>query len=86
MDKTFTQLEKELAESKKKEENLKERVGTWRKRALEAEKARKSLVTQYERVIREWKKMYQDLLDNGWKLLAAKIVLKYKELRGGVKK
>lgn len=85
MDKTFSQLEKELTESKNREKNLKVRVSTWRTRALEAKRMQKSMVSQYERVVREWQKMYYDLLTNGWKLLAAKIVLKYKQLKGGVK-
>ena len=85
MDKSFSQLEKELAESKNREKHLKVRVSTWRQRALEAKRMQKSMVSQYERVVREWQKMYYELLTNGWKLLATKIVLKYKEMRGGGK-
>lgn len=82
MDKTFSQLQQEIADGKKREKLLKERVSKWRGEALESKRMLKSLIIQYERIIKEWKKMYEDLLSNGWKIIAVKVMNFIKERRG----
>lgn len=82
MDKTYSQLEKEIADAKKREKLLKERVSKWRGEALEAKRMLKSLIIQYERIVKDWKKMYEDLIENGWKIVAIKFMNFINERRG----
>lgn len=87
MDKTFPQLEQELVESKKREENLKKRVSIWRTRALEDRKMLKSLIIQYERIVREQKKTISSYMESAPRLFLLYLHKKYKTWReGGEKK
>jgi len=82
MRKTYDQLQRELLSKTKSEENLKKRARSLKEQLLEYRSRQKSLIIQYERIIREWRKMYEDLIGNGWKIVFAKIILYYKKVRG----
>lgn len=78
MDKTIQQLEKEISDKKKQEKLLKERVSKWRGEALESKRMLKMLITQYERVIKEHKKIIEDFKRHATKLFILAIYEKYK--------
>lgn len=81
--KTFQELEKELVDSKKREEHLKERTSTLKRQVLEEKRYSKSLIGQYERVIKDWKKLALEYHNNIFKMF---FITLYKKLRkeGGV--
>lgn len=78
-EKTIAQLEKEILDKRKQEKVLKERISKWRAEALEAREMLKSLITQYERIIKNYKKVFEDLQANAGKLFFVSI---YKKFRG----
>ena len=79
---TYNQLQRQLVESKKSEEHLKNRTRSLRVELLEYRNKEKSLIVQYERIIKEWRKRYVELLENGWKIVFAKIKIWYDKKRG----
>lgn len=83
--KTYNEISKELLSKKKSNENLKKRISSLREEMLRYKTLANSLSTQYERIIKEWKKMYQDLVNNGWKIVFVKVVEKINKLKGGGK-
>lgn len=70
---TYAELEKQLSHSQSHQEKLKERVSFWRKKANDERAKLKSLTVQYERIIKEWRNMYTEVINNGWKILFVKI-------------
>ncbi len=82
MRKTYDELQRELVESEENREKLKEHTRTLKTQLLEYKGSQKRLIVQYERIIREWQRMYKNLLENGWKIVFAKLVIYYKKLRG----
>ena len=78
---TYSELQRRLTKSKKREDYLKERIGFWRTRARTDRQKLNNLVLQYERIIKEWRKMYLDVVENGWKLLFVKVYNKLQELK-----
>ena len=85
-DKTYSQLEKEIADKTKQEKVLKERASKWRNEALEARRMLKSLITQYERIIKEYKKMVDDFKANASKLFLVYIYEKFQSWKEGRRK
>lgn len=81
MEKTHTQLEEELLSKTKSNENLKKRISILTSEVLRHKAVEKTLIRQYEQIVLEWKKMYENLLTNGWKIVFVKIVEKYNKLR-----
>lgn len=75
-------LQRQISEGQERENQLKKRISVWRSRALKDRSMLKSSILQYERVVREWQKMYHDVLDNGWKLLFVKVKKWYDGKRG----
>lgn len=82
MDTKYSTLVRKLTASEKREEHLKERVSIWRERAIKERGMLKSAIVQYERIIKEWRKMYTDTIDNGWKIVFVKIKTWYDKKRG----
>lgn len=82
MQKTFQELEKELVDSKKREEKLKKRYSSLHHEVLESRRYMKSLIGQYERVVRDWKKTLAEYQDHIFKMFFITIYKKFKE-RGG---
>lgn len=79
---TFEQLQKELVGKEKSEKKLKERVSTLKGEVIKYRDEEKRLIVQYERLIKEWRKRYESLLANGWKIVIAKITIWYNKKRG----
>ena len=79
MQKTFKELEQELVDSKKREENLKERASTLKGELLESRKYQKGLIGQYERVIKDWKRIAYEYQQHIFKMF---FVTLYKKIRG----
>lgn len=82
MRKTYSELQKELLSKTKSEEKIKDRARTLKVEVLEHREREKSLILQYERLVREWRKRYEELLNNGWKLLLIKVKLFIDKKRG----
>jgi hypothetical protein len=82
MDIKYSTLQRKLSASEKREQYLKERVSTWRTRALKEREMLKGAIVQYERIIKQWRKMYEDVIGNGWKIVFVKIVNWYNKKRG----
>lgn len=82
MDIKYSTLQRKLSESEKREKYLKERISVWRDRALKERQMLKSAIIQYERIIKEWKKMYEDVIGNGWKIVFVKVKNWYDKKRG----
>lgn len=82
--KTFQELEQELVDSKKREEKLRECNSTLRKEVLETRHYMKGLIGQYERVIKDWKKIAYEYQQHIWKMFFISV---YKKIRreGGEK-
>lgn len=70
---TYSELQKTISNSKTHEKKLKERVTFWRNKYREERSKLTRLVVQYERIIKEWKSMYTEVINNGWKILFVKI-------------
>jgi SMC interacting uncharacterized protein involved in chromosome segregation len=85
MGKTISELQAELSRKDKDLKKVKLRTSSLRGQVLERERYIKTLINQYERVVTEWKKTYDNLIQNGWKILIIKILQKYHKLKGGVK-
>lgn len=85
MRKTYHQLEKELFHKTRSEENLKRRIRSLRDQMRVFRFAEKQLVLQYERLVRDWRIRYESMMKNGWKIVLAKIVLWYTNLKEGKK-
>lgn len=82
--KTFQELEKELFDSKKREKKLKERAGTLKGELLQEKRYAKSLIGQYERVIKDWKRVATEYRIHIFKMFFVTIYEKITK-RGGVK-
>lgn len=82
MRKTYSQLHKELFHKTKSEENLRKRVSSMRVELREYRERQHMLLVQYERIVRDWKKEYENLLYNGWKIVFVKINRWFNEKRG----
>lgn len=83
MNKTIKQLEQEIADKRKQEKILKERVSKWRGEALEARRMLKSLITQYERIVKDYKKTVDDFQKHATKLFIVYIFNKFKTWKEG---
>lgn len=68
-------LEKELKKSKL-------RTSIYRKEVLEDRRKINSLIDQYEAVVKDWKKIANDLLDNAPKLFLIYLHRKWQRFRG----
>jgi DNA-binding ferritin-like protein len=86
MDKTIKQLEEEIADKRKQEKLLKARVSKWRGEALEARRMLKSLITQYERIVKEYRKIVEDFQNHATKLFIVYIFNKIKTWKEGRRK
>lgn len=78
---TYSELQKSLSHALYHEKKLKERSKFWKDKAKEERKKLKRLTVQYERLIKEWRKMYNEVVDNGWKLLFVKVYNKFTEIK-----
>lgn len=74
--KTYQEIQNELTHKTKSNENLKKRVSSLKGELLHYKDVARSLPVQYERIIKEYRKTLDDVLQNGWKLLFIKIVEK----------
>lgn len=82
MRKTYNQLNRELLSKTRGEKKLKERVRTLRGELLEYRRNEKRAIIQYERIIKEWRKRYDSLFNNTFKLVISRIIAWYNEKRG----
>lgn len=80
--KTYQELEKELVDSKKREEKLKERVSTLRSELTGQKRYMKSLIGQYERVIKDWKRISTEYQNNISKFFFVSVFQKMKTKLG----
>lgn len=83
MQKTFKELEQELVDSKKHEKNLKERVGTLRTELTKTKHHMKGLIGQYERVIKDWKRIASEYEQHVFKIFFITVYRKIKMKGGG---
>lgn len=58
---------------------MKERVSKLRDQLLESRSTEKRLIIQYERIVKEWQKNYNLLIENGWRLLFMKFSIWFEE-------
>lgn len=79
---TYSQLQKELFNKQKHEENLKKRVSKLRTDLLTYRSMERGLIEQYERIVKEYRVRYEEVIKNGWKIVIAKIIIWYNKLRG----
>lgn len=79
---TFDQLQRDLIGKEKSEKKLKERVSTLKGDLTKYREDEKRLIVQYERLIREWRKRYESLISNGWRIVIAKIIIWYNKKTG----
>lgn len=84
--KTYSEISKELTNSRTAEKNLKKQVSKHREEALKYKHMARSLPIQYERVIKDLKQSLDEFAKNSWKLVfiivAGKINARWKQLRG----
>ena len=64
--------------------DLKVRVSIYRGEVLKDRQRLKTLSTQYEAVVKEWKKMYNDLITNAPKLFLVYLKRKWDKKRGKI--
>lgn len=83
MQKNYKKLQKELLYKKKGLQIAKNRISSLKIELLKSHNYIKTLIYQYERIIIEWKKMYKNLIENGWKIMLVKIIEKYNNIKGG---
>lgn len=86
MDRKLLTIQRELSESKDREKLLKLRVGVWRDRAIKERRMLKVMTLQYERMLRDFRKIIDDFKSNAFKLFALTLYERYKNWREGVKK
>jgi len=79
---TFDELQRDLVGKAQSEKKLKERVSTLKSDLIETKEQEKRLIVQYERLIKDWRKRYENLIGSGWKIVIAKISIWYNNKRG----
>lgn len=79
---TFEELQRDLTHKTRSEQKLKDRISTLKTDLKETKDQEKRLIVQYERIIKEWKKRYDNLLSSGWKIVFAKMSIWYNTKRG----
>lgn len=79
---TLDQLQKELTDKTKGEKKLKERISKLRRELTELRIGERRLIVQYERLVKDWKNRYQAMMNNGWRIVIAKVSIWYNKLKG----
>lgn len=79
---TLDQLQRELTDKAQGEQKLKKRIGTLRRELTELRIGEKRLIVQYERLVKDWKNRYQAMMNNGWRIVFAKVSIWYNKLKG----
>lgn len=69
MRKTYKEIQKELLSKSKGLEKARQRASSFHEESLTYRKHLKTLITQYERVIREKNKIIKDYQENAWKII-----------------
>lgn len=82
MRKTYGEIQRELLNKTKSTDNLKERIKTLKSEVKRYKDIEKGLIIQYERIINEWRKRYDNLISHGWKIVFVKIINWYRKISG----
>ena len=73
MRKTYGEIQKELASKTKYYDKLKDRMKELRTELKLYKHKERDFIVQYEKVIRDWQKRYNELINNGWKIVIVKV-------------
>jgi len=78
----YKKIQQDLVDKTQKEKKLKKRISTLRKELREHREQEKRLILSYERLIRDWRKRFDNLINNGWKIVFTKINIWFSKKKG----